>query len=341
MSSFQPRTKVAMTREEIDEKKKRWLEEKAKEQLRKRIEENLIQPTTHVTCNSSQQTSIPTSLVGILTDTVEQSMKEEMKISHALKYQNHDEDDENFLANEMENHKCAICFELMLDKEHEPMMIVPCGHCFCRNCLQLLTTQKCPTCRSRINSLAVNFALKQVISSYNDLKAQKEKKKQEMQTFIEKQSAHIVDPSVLEIFKMVLNRTPSEHRQEVEKYLSQYAKAKTRKKILIDSLSEIEQEVGHLTTHLSIAESHLQRFNNEHQALVQEIEEKMKNLEELKKAIDEQNRVTTEISQHKQQMEQKKQFILQSVQSIDREREKAKLIIKNFVPNISDYEFND
>nr|CAG4707785.1 unnamed protein product [Naegleria fowleri] len=284
MSSLQQyRTKVAMTREEIDEKKKRWLEEKAKEQLRKRIEENLIREQPNlvgIQNHSSQQASFPTSLIGILTDTVEKSIKEELKINHTLSHQTQGEedDDENFLTNEMENHKCAICFEIMLDKEHEPMMIVPCGHCFCRNCLQLLTTQKCPTCRSKIKSLAVNFALKQVINSYNDLKMQKEKKKQEMQIFIEKQSVHNVDPTVLEIFKTVLNRTPSEHRQEVEKYLSQFAKAKTRKKVLTDSLSEIDSELDHLKTHENIAESHLERFNVEHQALVQEIEEKMKKI---------------------------------------------------------------
>ena len=107
---------------------------------------------------------------------------------------------------------------------------------------------------------------------------QKEKKKQEMQIFIEKQSVHNVDPTVLEIFKTVLNRTPSEHRQEVEKYLSQFAKAKTRKKVLTDSLSEIDSELDHLKTHENIAESHLERFNVEHQALVQEIEEKMKKI---------------------------------------------------------------
>lgn len=133
-------------------KPSRWLEEKAKEQLRKRIEENLIREQPNlvgIQNHSSQQASFPTSLIGILTDTVEKSIKEELKINHTLSHQTQGEedDDENFLTNEMENHKCAICFEIMLDKEHEPMMIVPCGHCFCRNCLQLLTTQKCPTCR--------------------------------------------------------------------------------------------------------------------------------------------------------------------------------------------------
>jgi len=127
------------------------MEEMAKEQLRKRIEDNLLkeQPAT-----TKATQPITSGLIGILTDTVEKSLKEELKITHSLgslasasKSDKLDEDEESFLDNEMENHKCGICFETMADSEHEPMIVVPCGHCFCKNCLKLLSKQQCPTCR--------------------------------------------------------------------------------------------------------------------------------------------------------------------------------------------------
>lgn len=281
------------------------MEERAKEQLRKRIEGNIIKEQIVPVVGHSDQgkptTQLNSSLIGLLTDTVEKSLKEEYKITKSLSNNNTNEgglneEDENFLDTEMENHKCGVCFELMLDNDHTPMMIVPCGHCFCKNCLGLLSNKKCPTCRAPIKSQAVNFALKQVISSYYELKQQKEKKKQETlmnENRLSTSGGQSIDPSIVKTFKSILTKTNNENRLEVEKYLSQFVKAKTRLNILSDSLGETTNEIDTLKRHELIAESHLNQFNEDHTALVKEIEEKMKQLEELKRAIEEQERVVS------------------------------------------------
>ena len=278
------------------------MEERAKEQLRKRIEGNIIKEQVipvHHHSDTGKPTQLNSSFIGLLTDTVEKSLKEEYKISKSIledqkKDEGLNEEDENFLDNEMENHKCGVCFELMLDNDHTPMMIVPCGHCFCKNCLGLLSNKKCPTCRAPIKSQAVNFALKQVISSYYELKQQKEKKKQESITNENRLSTSGgIDPSIVSTFKSILSKTSGENRGEVEKYLSQFVKAKTRLNILSDSLGETARDVDTLKKHELIAETHLNQFNEDHTGLVKEIEEKMKQLEELKRAIEEQERVVS------------------------------------------------
>ena len=43
---------------------------------------------------------------------------------------------EGFLATEIESHTCPICYELMRAPTHSPMILFPCGHSFCAQCLQ-------------------------------------------------------------------------------------------------------------------------------------------------------------------------------------------------------------
>lgn len=146
--------------------------------------------------------------------------------------------------------------------------------------------------RAPIKSKAVNFALKQVISSFQDLKNQK-KKKQEEQHVEQQVYVSKTDPALVIMFKNIFNKASPENRPEVEKYLSQYVKAKTRKTILTESLSEVEREVDNIKTHETIAEKHLSQFTEEHAQLMKEIEERMQKLDDVKRALDEQNRVVS------------------------------------------------
>ena len=61
---------------------------------------------------------------------------------------------------------CSICFENFDDEkpERKPCNINPCGHCFCSNCLNYLSSNTCPKCRRPFTSKSLNWALLQVIS---------------------------------------------------------------------------------------------------------------------------------------------------------------------------------
>lgn len=77
---------------------------------------------------------------------------------------------EKNIADELETNTCSICFELMLPKEHSPILLFPCGHTFCKKCLDdnLKKTGRkiCPWCRAKIKSTAMNLSLQNLIVAY-------------------------------------------------------------------------------------------------------------------------------------------------------------------------------
>eukprot|EP00854_Cymbomonas_tetramitiformis_P020335 gene20335-24353_t len=77
---------------------------------------------------------------------------------------------EGFLASEIESHTCPICYELMLAPVYSPTMLFPCGHTFCASCLKAHTEThhkgKCPLCRQKIASKAVNHSLQEIIQNF-------------------------------------------------------------------------------------------------------------------------------------------------------------------------------
>ena len=69
-------------------------------------------------------------------------------------------------------HTCKICFELMQSPENTPYLLFPCGHTFCKQCLEKhcrggnSRNKTCPYCRIPIESKAVNQALKDLIEQF-------------------------------------------------------------------------------------------------------------------------------------------------------------------------------
>ena len=72
------------------------------------------------------------------------------------------------LAKEIESHTCPICYELMIPPAHSPTLLFPCGHTFCSQCLEKHRHQngRCPYCREKIKSSALNISLQQLIQNY-------------------------------------------------------------------------------------------------------------------------------------------------------------------------------
>ena len=78
------------------------------------------------------------------------------------------EEVKSFMEGSMTNHQCPICYELMRGLEHQPTLVFPCGHTFCRLCLSKIRKHRgiCPLCRQRISSQAPNVSLAQVIDGF-------------------------------------------------------------------------------------------------------------------------------------------------------------------------------
>ena len=58
---------------------------------------------------------------------------------------------------------CQVCFENYNDKDNQPYAIIPCGHTFCKLCLESLKETKCPKCRREISEKIVNYAILDVL----------------------------------------------------------------------------------------------------------------------------------------------------------------------------------
>ena len=83
-----------------------------------------------------------------------------------------DESLESTLAEELRGQACPICMELMHGAMHEPFILVPCSHTFCKSCLDAIEAEYrrdkivCPVCRSAVKSQVRNTQLLNVIRTF-------------------------------------------------------------------------------------------------------------------------------------------------------------------------------
>ena len=62
--------------------------------------------------------------------------------------------------------ECAICYEKYNTNVNIPTLLLPCCHTFCSACKdELVQREFCPNCRQPITNTAINFALRDNISS--------------------------------------------------------------------------------------------------------------------------------------------------------------------------------
>lgn len=61
--------------------------------------------------------------------------------------------------------ECPISLDTYNDKERKPIVLVPCGHSICEECLEKLTNKVCPVDRKPFTSTTINYSL---IGSLND-----------------------------------------------------------------------------------------------------------------------------------------------------------------------------
>ena len=76
---------------------------------------------------------------------------------------------ESFLQNELQQHTCPVCFEPMLPPNKPPMLLFPCGHTFCAECIEKqkrIAKHSCPFCRAKIEKVAINHSLKQLMETF-------------------------------------------------------------------------------------------------------------------------------------------------------------------------------
>lgn len=122
-----------------------------------------------------------------------------------------------------QTHSCQVCFEIMAPPSRTPTMLVPCGHTFCRECVDThrsnssaAASSACPLCRAPIASAAENRALRSLIDQFVGERVGLESNK-----------------------ASILRDAPASPRS---RYVADYASAKLRRRILGDELSAAADE---------------------------------------------------------------------------------------------------
>ena len=54
--------------------------------------------------------------------------------------------------------QCDICYNDFDQQIHKPLVLYPCSHTICSECISRLPAQICPTCRTTFTSRAPNFS---------------------------------------------------------------------------------------------------------------------------------------------------------------------------------------
>mmetsp|Transcript_29571 Transcript_29571/g.43638 ORF Transcript_29571/g.43638 Transcript_29571/m.43638 type:complete len:366 (-) Transcript_29571:110-1207(-) len=217
---------------------------------------------------------------------------------------------EEYLSSELHSHVCQICFELMKAPTKSPMMIFPCGHTFCKECIQRHQSREgppakmCPYCREQIKCTAENQPLKQLIDRFAS------------------QSDKLKDASVLTICEAFpintssmgsSNSTYNEDREktkesvEIKKYKAEHISCSIRQKILVNELKELANLVSSLNEKKEGLQSALGTMKTEKESVKRHMASLSEQLTLIEEYIEEQSSkietIDGQIGHHKDQIE--------------------------------------
>lgn len=163
------------------------------------------------------------------------------------------------------------------------MILTPCGHSVCQNCLNNLS--KCPLCRAAIGGKSVNFSLHNLIIS---LQTQVESLKQQSS----KVELIAQDPGSSAESILSLDLSESARTALAQRYLQQHQQLSLRCSVLESRLAEIQAE----RSQLLIAPTSLRLVLNHLESEREIAAEKIRNLEREIALID------SEIARHSQSL---------------------------------------
>eukprot|EP01035_Chromulina_nebulosa_P028313 gene28313-37367_t len=178
---------------------------------------------------------------------------------------------ESYLQQELSStHTCKICFELMTAPENTPILLFPCGHTFCKQCIEKhcrdanKRNKCCPYCRTPIESKAVNQALKDLIDQFVTQKLLSEKGRKLNDLFnCKKKGHHSSSDSDEDIdYSQYTYSTAVDAEKAAQRQLQKLKSCEIRFAILSSELQEIslkgqllanrKKKISHATEHLQV-----------------------------------------------------------------------------------------
>ena len=199
---------------------------------------------------------------------------------------------EKTVADELETNTCSICFELMLPKKHSPMLLFPCGHTFCKQCLEdnYSKTGKriCPWCRTKIASQAINLSLQNLIAAY--AKNKHVKTEEDIPDYLKQ----------LQDYRLrceILQQEKEENEAQIIQLRINFQKARESEKVLREEEQSALNRIRAAEEELDLIRQHLWKSQDSREAIQNNIQEKQKTIQLIEETIKplerEQNKIKT------------------------------------------------
>jgi hypothetical protein len=167
-----------------------------------------------------------------------------------------------YLASELEQTTCPICYEVMQPPDHTPVLLFPCGHTFCNSCLdghiKANHRKTCPYCRHKIESQATNVILMQLIDGFTEKKKEAAKEAERASKFLTREGAAAAvkkteaeardEKAERERAKLMeeLDGCSEEDREQLEAYVREWRMLNVRYKIYENEVEDCDKEMAAL-----------------------------------------------------------------------------------------------
>ncbi|CAH1788166.1 unnamed protein product [Owenia fusiformis] len=176
---------------------------------------------------------------------------------------------------QLQSHICQICSRTMIPPTHSPMMIIPCGHTYCKCCIE--AQDQCPTCLCDISSLACNIMLQQVIMDYSEKKTlstkanvRNSRSQYKPNNYIEKKDHAEEFQNLCMRCEVLQNEAESMEikldmiTEKIEKERHQLQNIETEEAKLIKKREEIDNKIQAIQHHKDEYQLGIEKLENEH-----------------------------------------------------------------------------
>ena len=165
----------------------------------------------------------------------------------------------------------------MLPKSHSPILLFPCGHTFCKECIDHAfksNQQKCPLCRVKITSHAVNISLQNIIVAYA--------RKNNIKVTIEPEKQNGDYENQLEMYELrsnILSQEKLENIEEIKRLGNQIKNEELSIDVLKKEEKKIIKKIQDAERELDLVKEHMKKAQNSIEKLYKEVENKQKSIE--------------------------------------------------------------
>ena len=246
---------------------------------------------------------------------------------------------EGFLAAELEQATCPICFELMVPPARAPILIFPCGHTFCNGCLEAhikaARRQTCPLCRSAIESRAPNVMMQQLIEGFASKKAfEKSRSAAEKPKPVVEVEARSAQPTEAHgVDQALLDGCNGDAREQVERYVREWRNISMRWRIYDNEAQDCLNDIDDLKSRQQASKLVKEHLTSELSDAQRRLEEVKQEIELIQTQLEQQSERDTQANLELLEKAKRRQLLASTKETLNVERDKIRLMMKHYLPD--------